>query len=96
MLAGMHMEVYNWSACIHVVPKLCLDTLSFKLHMVKWLDVTQAVAVSVCIASNEQTKLTCSPCACLPLGAPSYTGTELPRHPKQRGDADVLPPAAAD
>ncbi len=64
--------------------------------MVRWLDLEQAVAVSVCMAYNEQTNLTSLPCASSPPGAPSYIGTELPRHPKQRGDADALPLAAAD
>lgn len=46
--------------------------------------------------TDEQAVSIGSPCACLPPGALHYIGTELPRHPKQRGDADVLPLAAAD
>ncbi len=52
MLADMHLEVYTWSACRHTVPMLSLDMLSFQRHMVQWLDMAQAVAVSVCIADK--------------------------------------------
>ena len=96
MMAGMHLEVFKWFACRHVVLMLSCDILSFKKQMVMWLDMMQAVAVSACITYNEQAVLTGSPCACLPSGALHYIGTELPRHPKQRGDADALPLAAAD
>lgn len=44
--AAMHLDVCKWFACIHV---LSLGMLSFRWHMVKWLDVMQAVAMSVCI-----------------------------------------------
>ena len=92
----MHLEVCKWFACVQIVPMLSLGMLSFSRHMVKWLDVMQAVAVSVAIIYNQQTELACSPCADWPPHAPSYIGTELPRHPKQCGGADVLPLAAAD
>ena len=52
MLADMHLGVYAWFACRHTVPMLSLDMLSFQRHMVKWLDVAQAIAVSVCIADK--------------------------------------------
>ena len=48
-MAGMRLEVFKWFACRHVVLMLSQDIESFKKHMVMWLDMMQAVAVSACI-----------------------------------------------